>query len=58
MIKVLLHKDTISLTSGFVKYREAKGTVYDDKKVRSIYIRVSVGINMDVQIPLSIIDWK
>ena len=58
MIKVLLHKDTISLASGFVKYHEAKGTVYDDKKVRSIYIRVSVGINMDVQIPLLIIDRK
>ena len=58
MIKVLLHKDTISLTSGFVKYCEAKGTVYDDKKVHSIYIRVSVGINMDVQIPLLIIDRK
>lgn len=58
MIKVLIHKDTDEyLASGFVMYHEAKGIVYGNKKVRSI-IRVCEGINMDVQIPLLIIDRK
>ena len=58
MIKLLLHKDTNKcLTSGFVKYHEAKGIVYANKRFTRC-IRVYVGVNMDVHIPLLIIDRK
>ena len=58
MIKLLLHKDTDKcLASGFVKYREAKGIVYANNRFTRC-IRVCEGVNMEVQIPLLIIDRK